>query len=229
MQARHGERLREGDWRRLQAAKSAVHYLDLARNSALATWASPLSLNKDHHQVERILRSAWRQTVREVAEWFPPSWRAAISWCGELPELPIRDHSMHNLPVPSWAEPDDITADAARWSTTAQAEANAGAVWLRRWRALCPSLSGAEAKALDVLASQLFACLETPECGTPDFPYRPPRDMLQAICLRIFRRQAGSPVAAFAYLSLVLLDFERFRGGLIERMLFAEPDERTAA
>ena len=230
LQARYGERLAEPDWRRLEAARSPAHFLELARSTALAPWAALVAADMDPHAIERRLRAAWRDTVEEVAAWLPERWRGAVLLFAMLPELPIRDHVARGQPRPLWLDQDDALREVRAGETERSAgETNVGRDWLARWRALRPALPSAETKALDGLALRFFARFEVPNGGMPEFPYRPARSALESAALRAFRRHAGTPVAVFAYLLLATLDFERFRGALAERKLFATPDERSAA
>jgi hypothetical protein len=226
IQARHGERLSEAGWRRLESAKSAAQFLDLARSTSLAPWAGRVVADMEPHGIERGLRAAWRETVGEVADWMPAGWPAAVRLYAMLPELPIRDHLARGQPLPPWLEADEALREAPVKMT---GTATVGADLLARWRESLPPLPHTEAKAAQDLVGSFFACFKRTNGGAPAFPCRPPRPALEAICLRAFRRHAGSPVAVFAHLSLALLDFERFRGELLRRKLFAVPGQRSGA
>ncbi len=229
IQARHGERLGEADWRRLESARSAAQFLALARNTSITAWAARVAPDMEPHVIERGLQAAWRDTVDEVAGWLPAEWRDAVRCYGVLPELPIRDHLARGLPPPAWFERDERLRPLADKTAKEPGELAVGAEWLARWHACLPPLPRGEAKALQALAARFFACFNIAERATRDSPCRPSRSALEAICIRAFRRHAGSPVAVFAHLLLALLDFERFRGELLARKLFATPDQRSAA
>jgi hypothetical protein len=231
IQARCGERLDDADWRSLEAVRSAAQFLDLARNTSLAPWADRLSAEMALHTIERRLRAAWRETVEEIATWLPERWQKPIRSLAILPELPVRDHSARGYGSPSWLEGDDTFGGAALSSgeESGDAASSVGAEWLAGWREFRPSLSAGEAGALDKLIGTLFANFNTAYRDTPTSRYRPSRTVIEAVCFRVFRRHAGSPVAALAYLLLVMLDFERFRGGLLKRVLFGPSAERSAA
>lgn len=214
MQARHGARLRPEDWRRLDAARSPARLIELARATALAPWAERVSAEMDPHALERALRAAWRGSVAEVAGWLPERWRAAALLLGETPELPLRDHLARGLPAPGW-----LDAEAAR-----EERAPVGPRWLARWRAAwLQDAGGADAAALDALARRFFGPLDAPSGAA-----RPPQARLEAAALRVFRRRAGAKPAVLAHLLLASLDFERFRGRLLERALFAAAERSPA-
>ena len=50
----------------------------------------------------------------------------------------------------------------------------------------------------------------------------PERAALTARLTRLYRRGSSEPAAAFAYLGLALVDFERLEGELARRVLFAD-------
>jgi len=231
IQSRHGERLDEADWRSLEAARSAGQFLDLARNTSLAPWADRLSAEMEPHIIERRLRAAWRETVEEIATWLPERWQKPIRSLAILPELPVRDYIARGYAPPSWLEDNNTLNDAALSSEMEKRVegSSIGTDWLGRWREFRPSLSVAEASALDKLIGQLFTNFKNTSYETPASHYRPSRAVIEAACLRIFRRHAGSPIAALAYLLLAMLDFERFRGELLKRVLFGPSAERSAA
>ena len=75
LQARHGARLDEGDWRVLEAARSLDHYLDRSRATSLHRFADRLNAQMSSHAIERTLRAEWRRYVAEVAAWAAPAWQ----------------------------------------------------------------------------------------------------------------------------------------------------------
>ena len=75
LQARHGDRLDEGDWRSLEAAKSLDHFHDRARMSSLRRFTERLDTQMSAHAIERALRVEWRRYVAEVALGFLPRGR----------------------------------------------------------------------------------------------------------------------------------------------------------
>lgn len=229
MQARYGARPSAEDWRRLDTVRSPARLIELARATALAPWAELVSAEMDHHALERRLRAGWRASVAETAGWLPESWRGAVALLAETPELPLRDHVVRGLPAPDWLGGDERLAETAEDAAPPEADAGAGPDWLARWRAAwLDGVSGAEAAALERLGERFFG-----HFARADIAARPSRAELETASLRVFRRFAGARPAVFAYLCLAALDFERFRGRLLERMLFAAElfaaEERSVA
>ncbi|MEZ5729317.1 MAG: hypothetical protein R3E48_15770 [Burkholderiaceae bacterium] len=110
LQAHHGRRLSDTDWRRLEASRGAAHYLAAARAGSLAGWLEAIGDADDGHTLEAKLNAAWTRHVDEVAGWVPVDWRAALRWFGTLIQLPI----------------------------AARTDADAATRWLARWRAALP-------------------------------------------------------------------------------------------
>ena len=69
LQARHGERLDEGDWRALEAARSLDQFIDRSRATSLRRFTERLNASMPSHAIERVLRNGWRDYVAEVAGW----------------------------------------------------------------------------------------------------------------------------------------------------------------
>lgn len=212
MQARHGARLDPEAWRRLEATRSAARLIELARTTALAPWAARVSAEMDPHALERGLRAGWRATAEETARWAPAPWRAGVLLFCEIPELPLRE--ARQGAAPAWIAADPRLAAATK---------RAGPRWRARWRAAWLGEGGAA--AIERLGARFFGHLDQLE---PRAPARAPRAELEAESLRVFRRCAGAKAAALAYLCLALLDFERFRGLLLERAVFGTDREIPA-
>jgi hypothetical protein len=228
-QARYGDRPGDSDWQRLDAVRSVNQYLETARNTSLAPWVAAISQDMDHHQQERVLRAAWRDTVEEVSAWLPSDWRDAAQAWADLPELGVVEHVRQGRSAPEWAARDDHLDDALPESRKDE-EDNAGRAWLSRWRAAWPDPSRAQAEALDTVTATLFPGFAATDTPVPLGARRAADQAMDAELTRIFRRHAGTPAAIFAYLAFIWRDFERFRGGLARRQLFhAGAGERSAA
>ena len=112
LQARHGERLQEADWRAIEAARSIDQFIERARASPLRRFTERAHARTSSHAVERILRDAWRAYVTEVAGWVPTAWRQAVMWTSYFPDLPIIDALLRGE-APVWIEQDPIFAQLA--------------------------------------------------------------------------------------------------------------------
>jgi hypothetical protein len=240
MQARHGERMQDGDWRVLEAAQALDHFIERSRTTSLRRFTERLNASMSSHVIERSLRAAWRDYVAEVAAWGAPEWRPAILWAAHLPDLPAIDALLRGE-TPGWARQDPALAavlesqrDGAK-SPLAALRPGGGraptlaARWYAQWRALWPKPNAAEQRALTGLAAAVKAHVERLGRAGPretSGPYR--RQLAQAVT-RMFRRHGGSPVAAFCHLALVALDLERLRGDLVRRALFEAARGKEAA
>ena len=237
LQARHGERLSEGDWRLLEAARSLDHFIDRARATSLRRFAERLNAGMSSHAIERVLRAAWRDYVAEVASWSSQDWRAAILWTAPLPDLPSIDGLLRDE-APLWARQDPVLAPFLEQDRRAPSrksplhdllpgakrERTLARRWYAHWRSLWPK-GAAEIKALTALADTIAAHVaQLAQAGAQDSS-TPYRRALANKMTRLFRRHGGTPVAAFCHLALIALDLERLRGGLVRRALFAPAKE----
>ena len=236
LQARHGDRLDDAAWRMLEAARSFDQFLERSRTTSLHRFTDLIELRMASHTIERILRTAWRDYVAELATWVTPSWQRAVLWVAYLPDLPVLD-SLFNDAGPGWTREDPVFAPFARddfqghaadreaspfarLSPATERHGSLGAQWLAHWRALWPRLSDRDRQGLDRLVAGVanyFESLARADLQDSSNPYR---HALERDATRMFRRCAGTPAALFSHLTLVALDLERLRGGLIRRQLF---------
>jgi hypothetical protein len=236
LQARHGARLDEGDWRVLEAARSLDHYLDRSRATSLRH-ADRLNAQMSSHAIERTVRAEWRRYVAQVAAWAAPAWQPAVMWVTHIPYLPVLDRLLTGDGL-DWMRDDPILArlaDVAPQKRIAILEDSALAPlspanetggtleerWLAHWRALWPQRCALDRQWLDKLAEAVADHFERiGRAGPQETSDRYRQDLARTIT-RVFRRRSGTPVALFAHLALLALDLERLRGGLLRRRLFA--------
>ena len=235
VQAQYGRRPDTNEWRRLEASHDLGQYLEAARSSLFDPWVSSLDRSRDVHVIERTLRVAWRSYVRRVAGWHPRRWQPWLTWLEWLPTLGLMGRVEHAGQAPVWLLADPILGTvvqgvpaerAAVIKGTALAAfepAIAGRVpladlWLRRWRERRPSvdtfteqLLAAVGRAVQEHARML--AVEGADAGAL-------REGLRERLNRLFRAAAGTVVATLCHLALMALDFERLRGGIVNRALF---------
>jgi len=236
LQARHGERLDEGEWRALEAARSLDNFIDRSRATALGRFSERLSNGTSSHAIEGALRNGWRDYVAEVASWCAPEWRPAILWCTTLPDLPAFAALLRGE-APRWVQQDAVLAayfELAQGAVIkspldallpgAKREATITARWFVHWRSLWPQ-GARERRALTALADAVRANVARLDFAAPQDTSAGYRRALAQSVTRMFRRHGASPVAVFCHLTLVALDLERLRGGLARRALFAPGKE----
>lgn len=236
LQARHGERLQESDWRALEAARSFDHFVERSRATALRRFAQPVSGRMTSHAIERILRRAWQTYVLEVSAWVARDWRSAVVWTAYFPDLPTIDALLRG-DAPGWAQqdeafaafieghPQDRIARVEKSPLAPLTPSRAGEMtlverWYGHWRSLWPRMRTADERRLTSLAEAMNAQFEQLAQATAQETSGPYRRHLALTVTRLFRRHSFSPVALFCHLILVALDLERLRGGLIRRRLF---------
>ncbi|HSC62736.1 MAG TPA: hypothetical protein VLD35_03825 [Caldimonas sp.] len=235
--ARHGERLREADWHRIEVLRDLRPLLELARSTALRPWLAGIDADSSVHRIEAALRARWRAIVAEVAGWMPAGWRPALAWWAALPDLaPLQHLARGEAPV-AWMRDDDVwrelcasapEARAARlgegplaplapaWS----APQTLPRVWHAEWRRRWPRQGREAGDMLERLAHVLIAHERGFSVASSGQGWLL-RASLRAHLALLLRRAALHPAAAFIHLALCALDLERLRAELVRRVVFA--------
>lgn len=245
LQARHGERLSEPEWRMLEAAKTLAGFLEKTRSTSLRRFVDRLDDEMTSHAIECILRFAWRAYVAEIGSWTPPAWRRSTLWVSYVPDLVVVDRLLAGETA-IWMREDPlfgplISADHDTRATTLQEtpffpltaapkeNGGLGERWRAHWRTLWPRRCGAQGQPpLEKLADLVKAHVEELAAARVEESSGLYRRNLARALTRMFRNCGGTPAAAFCHLALVALDMERLRGGLVRRRLFdSEYSERS--
>lgn len=209
--ARIGERPREAEWRALGVIRELAGFVDAARASPLARWMKGIDREAGPHVVEERLHDNARAHVRELRDWMPVAWHAAIEWTAVLLDLAFALHLARGGPPPQWMRDDASCREIARLPWLAGGDrAAAIRAWCDEWNRRAP-----HGAANDALLRRLGALVE----ATPRRALGPP-------LLHLYRHATLEPAAAFVYLALSALDMERLRGELLRRALF--PHEAAA-
>jgi hypothetical protein len=233
--ARHGQRLDEAGWRRLETNRDLGLYLAAVRSTALADWVSSFDAQNDCHTFERALRAQWRRYVDTVAAWHPLLWQAWLAWLAWLPGLSLLQQLARPDPAPAWMLADPLygpiapgtSADrAAALAKTALAPlqpALAGrcsplAAWRAHWDALRPLAEAHTQHSLELLLHEVQRhaqdLLRVPDTAEPA------RSELANRIQRLMRTAADTVIVTVCHLALLARDLERLRGGLARRCLF---------
>jgi len=235
LQARYGQRPRDGDWNRYAATPDLGALLQVLRNAPLARWVDRLAPRPDVHAIERHLRDAWCRDVDEVAGWQPAPWRDSIRWLRWIPYLPALEKLARGGRPPAWMRDDPVLGPvvareprerAAALGRTPLAPLARGfarphdvvTAWRKHWTGLWPEgHPGREPleSLLRAVSSQRQQLADLPEnASTTEALTR-----LERRFQWCFRRNPLGPAAAVAYLGLVALDLRRLRGALAVRAL----------
>ena len=235
IQARHGTRLAEHDWRRLEAMHDVAQYLHTLRGTSRARWVERIMPGMSVHALEARLRAEWRAYAQEVARFQPEAWRAAIAWTAFLVDLPIVDHLLRGGVVHRWMCEDDLYAPWCRTEAhereraleesplatlilESRGKVPAARAWLSIWRRLWPRTSSVHTAALETIVrtvAEHTALLRNPGTAS-SFELR---SALAQRVSTLFRRHFESPAATTAHLLLAALELERLRAGLVHRTL----------
>lgn len=237
LQARHGQRLDEAGWHRIEVMREFAPMLELARNSALRPWLSGITADSPAQDIETRLRAQWRERVAEVQGWMAPSWQAAVAWCAVLPELAPLQHLARGGEAQPWmfeeaawrellqatpaARPSLL--DKGPWAALASAWAapdTLGAAWLAEWRRRLPPGSDDEGGTMAALLRTLAEHGAGFAAAAPAQAWLL-RAGLQARLQVLLRRATLQPAAVFVSLALAALELERLRAELLRRVYFA--------
>jgi len=240
LQARHGQRPTEENWRLLEATPDLAAYLQAARRTTLAPWIAHMPAEVDTHRIERSLREDWVDFVAEISGWAPDGWQPAIDWFVTTPYLPYMAHLTRGEPVSAWMRDDPALSPYAAEDAASRATGltesllaptlgaiKAGrpplAAWMEQWLTLVPADAIVDRTRLEQMAAGMVNHFQNvamqPTKATRAQIYR--QSMIDGL-VRRFRRYARTPVAIFAYLGMAQIDFERLRGGLVLRALFPD-------
>jgi hypothetical protein len=243
LQARHGTRIDESAWRRLQGSADFANYLRLAQQTALRPWVMSLHPGQDSSEIEQTLRRQFRNHVEEVAGWAPTAWRPAIRWAGRLTDLPALRHLLAGEPAPSWLRDDPklrafvsehivnrldamLQSDCRVLAQAWQAGTPLLDAWLRHWQALWPN-AAQEKHGMDELCRLMRHEMHARQQQSQGYGQEQ-LDALQARLVSAFRRYSFLPAAAFLHLALTSLDLARLRSELLVRKLFQISPEQVA-
>jgi len=236
LQARHGQRVDEAAWRRIETMREFAPLLELARGTALRPWLVSIAADTTAHGIEATLRGHWRALVDEVVTWMPGPWQAALGWCAVLPDLAPLQHLARGGEAAAWiaddgelgelcaAPPPTRLAVLAAGPLAALAPAwdapqAMGRSWLIEWQRRLPQPLNEAGDALGQLVHELCDHAGSFAEASPGQGWQL-RAALRARISLLLRRAALEPAAAFIHVALCALDLERLRGELLRRVLF---------
>jgi hypothetical protein len=236
LQARHGQRVDEAGWRRLETMRELAPMLELARGTALRPWLVGIAAESTAHRVEATLRGHWRALVDEVVAWMPGPWRASLAWCAVLPDLAPLQHLARGGEAAAWIADDgelaalctappptrltllsggSIAALAAAWD----APDTMGRAWRAEWQRRLPQPLDEAGDSMGQLVHTLHEHANAFAEAAAGQGWQL-RCALRARLSLLLRRAALEPTTAFVHVALCALDLERLRGELLRRMLF---------
>ncbi|MEO5339226.1 MAG: hypothetical protein H7837_01720 [Magnetococcus sp. MYC-9] len=228
LQFHHGRRLDENGWQRLERVVPYPLYLKSARETSLSPWLRAIGDADAPSVLEQRLREALLHNTAEVARWAPPAWRPAVTWTGQLWQLPAWQHLWRGEALPAGLL---LTASAEidRLEQSWRAGTPLLTAWLNRWRGLWPARKGHWAPPLEQLTALLYSHARQFQQLPDAEAARLARQRLQQRLHLLFRRHIGQPAALFVHLALMALDFERLRGGLLLRALYHHTSDTEPA
>jgi len=237
LQARHGARPKEGEWRRLHSIGDLGNYLQVAQRGPLNNWVVGMNPSTDVHDIELTLRQRFRSYIDEVSQWLGNDWRSAIIWTKRLVDLPALYYLLSGQPINSWMLDDPelkafahvnenlrteafMASDCAVFLQAWKNQQRLTDAWFQEFQNRCPHTISKQSGLMHVwkaIANRLQAQCEAPNDNTAIA-----RESLETELSAGFRKYSGSPAAFFIHLVLTALDLEKLRGGLVHRSLFPE-------
>jgi len=235
LQARHGARLSDDDWRRLRSIGDLANYLQVAQRGPLNDWVVGIGANTPVHEIELLLRQRFRSYVDEVSRWLDADWQQSVGWVKRLIDLPALSLILSGLPVPNWMLDDPelkpfihvnaslrddafMDSDCRGFLLAWKHQEPLSDAWIREWQQISPGKNQKKAGLVQLIKlylNKLRVQNEFPEESTELL-----RDSLELELRGAFRRFSGNPEAIFVHLGLVALDLEQLRGDLVRRALF---------
>ncbi|MFW2403518.1 MAG: hypothetical protein ACN4GT_02045 [Gammaproteobacteria bacterium] len=226
IQARHGDRLTQEQWRQLDSCRDAGRYLQLARASNLGHWVRHFAANEDPAQWERSMRADWNRNLLALSDWVPERWRAAILWLQSLPLLPAINHLLHGERPMRWMTDDPLFADfdlsgehafresldrsawsplIANWNPAHPVDS-----WVSAWRISWPGNDASTNMQLEQACSDIAATWHASDANFGKW-----HDTLETKFIRLLRRRPRTILAMLGHLGLVSLDMIHLRAGLL--------------
>ena len=221
LQARVGELPTAAEWTRLRACEGVGPFLEAARRGPMRGWLTSLDSRSGSHDIERQLRHSLSRQIEELTQWLPGAWHPALRWMGFLPYLEIFAYLSQDGQVYPWMREDMVLfhyLTPGPGSERPDFEA-LPASWVDGWYRRLPPGSDRERKVREKFGPPLLGAAGIiDEAGHGDgWQLQQP---LQARLLGLFHRHCTTPLAAFAYLGLILLQTRLLRAELQRRLLF---------
>jgi len=235
LQARHGVRLSDDDWRRLRSIGDLANYLQVAQRGPLNDWVVGIGANTPVHEIELLLRQRFRSYVDEVSRWLDADWQQSVGWVKRLIDLPALSHILSGRAAPNWMLDDPelklfihvnaslrdeafMDSDCRVFLQAWKNQQPLSDAWIREWQQISPGKKQEKAGLVQIIKlylNKLRIQNESPEESTELL-----RDSLELELRGAFRRFSGNPEVMFVHLGLIALDLERLRGDLVRRALF---------
>jgi hypothetical protein len=213
LHAWHRARPSPADWHRLESAQGLVAFLEVARQQPFGPWLADLDEPRSLHAIDAALAAAFGSIARRFASWFPPSVRAPIEQLATLPTLAVRRHLQRGGEIETWMV--GAARGAAAGGPTPDGLDAFVSDWLSRWPGGPDSAIATVARELAAATRALRDTLRVPAGRERELRRASMRTRVELL----FRRSAGTPVAACVELCELALAMLRLRSGLARRVL----------
>ena len=236
LQARHGGRPDEHDWRTVESQQDLAGFLQSARQTSLKNWVSGLQATEEHHLLEASLLARYRDYIQDLARWVPGEWRKSVEWTASLTCLPALQHLLQGNTPQDWMLRDPVLK---QFATTHKDQRSALLLqstyaplvlawrrgqplpegWASCWQGLWPDMPSSQRAGLRSLLSVVREHRSAFSDVSAQSAWRRRKVLADRLCM-MFRRFSYQPAAIFIHLLLITLDLERLRGAILQRALF---------
>ena len=226
LQARVGDLTTEAEWAALHNIEGLGPFLDAIRQGPLASWVASLSTSSDSHEIERHFRRGFGAHIEELTHWLPGRWHPGLRWLGLLPYLEVFAYLKRGFAVSRWMREDmflfPYLPPAPTKSPPARQRTGFDALpdtWIEGWYQKLPKGIRQEHRTKKKFGFALLnaAGVSHDEESSDGWLLRNKRI---ALLRRLFYSYYTTPLAAFAYLGLILMETALLRAELQKRLLF---------
>ncbi len=218
------------EWIALEATLGLDEYLARARQPPFGRWIESLSAEPVLHEIDRVLRTAFRSECARLADWYGEPWNRTLEQLAAIVDLPLLAGLSHGAVMPASAADDPVWRELIAAPADERFRIATGLQlppadsrpdtellesWVRAWLASLPAA-----------APEIHAGFAELARAVADFRRRSAAAAAAAPAMRLherlallFRRHAGTPVAMACEIAAAALDLQRLRAGLVRRLL----------
>ncbi len=231
LQALRSRRPSVAEWIALEATLGLDEYLARARQPPFGRWIESLSAEPALHEIDRVLRAAFRSECARLAGWYGEPWNRALAQLAAIVDLPLLAGLSHGAVMPASAGDDPVWRELIatpaderfRIATGLQlppADSRPDTELLESWlRASLASLPDGAPETRAGFAELARAVADFRRRSAAAAAAAAPAMRMHERLALLFRRHAGTPVAMACEIAAAALDLQRLRAGLVRRLL----------
>jgi hypothetical protein len=230
LQGLRSRRPSAAEWVALEATLGLDEYLARARQAPFGLWIESLGTEPALHEIDRVLRAAFRAECTRLASWYGEPWNRALAQLAAILDLPLLAALRRGAVLPASAGDDPVwrgliaapADERFQLATGLQPPPDSSGAttsledWARAWLAALPACTPETRAGFAALAR---AAVEFQRRGAAADRFATPALRMHERLALLFRRHAGTPVAMACEIAAAALDLQRLRAGLVRRVL----------